>query len=493
MKRVLLAGIYHETHNFVEEITGLDRFTVLKGAQMLDRRGDGSMIDGFLEVAHAKQWQVVPTTYYAATPSGTVSDEVLARFLDEFLPQARDAAADGIDAVFLVIHGAMSTESCDDVEGEVMSQLREVSGLENVPLFGAFDLHANLSERMLALSDALVCYRENPHTDARETAVRAARLLARSLNSGTVLRSMGKWPGIIWAPPGTGTADSPMRDLEARARQIEADNEDIWAVNVIGGYSFSNVPDTGVAFSVVTCGEREVAQAALDDLGALAWRLRHKGMPPEWEPSEALAKIKAAGLDGPAILVEPSDNIGGGAPGNGTSLLRLFVDNACKNAGIIINDPVAVAALADVQPGTRSRIAIGGHDNPLDPGPLELDVELVSRSDGNFVLEDLHSHMVASQGKHIRMGPSAVVRHEGVTILLTSRKTAPFDLGQWRSQGVDPENLSVIAVKAAVAHRQAYDRIAATSYTVGTPGPCASDPRTLPYTKVRRPAFPLDP
>jgi microcystin degradation protein MlrC len=91
------------------------------------------------------------------------------------------------------------------------------------------------------------------------------------------------------------------------------------------------------------------------------------------------------------------------------------------------------------------------------------------------------------------MGPSAVVRHRGITILLTSRRTPPNDLGQWRSMGVDPERLAIIAIKAGVAHRRAYDPIAAASFNVATPGPCASDPATLPYRRVRRPIFPLDP
>jgi microcystin degradation protein MlrC len=92
----------------------------------------------------------------------------------------------------------------------------------------------------------------------------------------------------------------------------------------------------------------------------------------------------------------------------------------------------------------------------------------------------------------IDMGPCAVARYEGITVLLTSRKTPPFDLGQLRSQGIEPTALSVIGVKAAVAHRRAYDPIAAASYTVRTPGPCTSDPCILPYRRLRRPIFPLD-
>ena len=68
-----------------------------------------------------------------------------------------------------------------------------------------------------------------------------------------------------------------------------------------------------------------------------------------------------------------------------------------------------------------------------------LDVELLRRSDGTFELEDKQSHLASMCGDRFDMGPCAVVRHGGLTILLTSHKTPPFDLGQWRSQGIEPD------------------------------------------------------
>jgi microcystin degradation protein MlrC len=84
-----------------------------------------------------------------------------------------------------------------------------------------------------------------------------------------------------------------------------------------------------------------------------------------------------------------------------------------------------------------------------------------------------------------------VVQHRGITILLTSIATAPFDLAQWRSQGITPEQLSIIGVKAAVAHRQAYNPIQCASYTLNTLGPCAPDLRVLPFTRVPAGVYPL--
>ncbi len=112
-----------------------------------------------------------------------------------------------------------------------------------------------------------------------------------------------------------------------------------------------------------------------------------------------------------------------------------------------------------------------------------------------FELEDRNSHIAGWLGTRLDiMGPSAVVRHRGLTIMLTSAKLPPFDLAQWRSQGVDPEKLSIIGVKAAGRPSPGlYDKIASASFTVSTNGPLYLGTwKRLPYKRLRRPVFPLD-
>lgn len=492
MTRVLLAGIYHETHCFVEEVTTLEDFTVARNEELFGHRGDGSTIDGFLEVADREGWEVVPACVYSATPSGLVAGGVIEDFWADFERIARQASLSKIDAIFLNLHGAMMCDDVDDVEGEILTRIRRLDGLKDVPLFGVFDLHANLTGAMAEHANGLVCYRENPHTDARESSVRAANLLARCLAEAIVPRMIRRNPGIIWPPTGTGTADTPMRDLEAIARRLEAENPEIWAVNVVAGYSFSDMADTGVSFSLVGTASEELAATALEELCARAWELRQSGLVHELTPEAALDRISAQRPAGPALLVEPSDNIGGGAPGNGTAVLQSLIAHNVTNAGVIINDPEAVALLWPLADGQSCRVSVGERGGHFYSA-LELQVTIVSRTNGCFDLEDLNSHLAAMRGRRIDMGPTVVVKHQGITIMLTSKKTPPFDLGQWRSQGIDPEKFDVIVVKAAVAHRRAYDPIMSVSYTVATPGPCASDPRLLPYRKVHRPIFPLEP
>jgi microcystin degradation protein MlrC len=90
------------------------------------------------------------------------------------------------------------------------------------------------------------------------------------------------------------------------------------------------------------------------------------------------------------------------------------------------------------------------------------------------------------------MGPTAVVRVDGVNLVLTSRKTAPGDLQQLKSVGIDPALQQIIVVKAAVRWRGGYQPITRHAIHVDTPGLGSVDLRRFAFRHLRRPIFPLD-
>jgi microcystin degradation protein MlrC len=201
--KVLLAGLYHETNTFAPEVTDVTQFTVRRGAELFDCAGDGSPIDGFLDIATREGWTVVPALSASAMPSGPVVDSVFESFWTELADVVNQSA--GLDAIFLALHGAMVAQSTEDPEGEMLQRLRALPTAAQLPIFGVFDLHANVSPRMAASANGLVAYRENPHIDARLSACRVARLLARALRE----RRVPAWSAfrpILWPPSGTGTA-----------------------------------------------------------------------------------------------------------------------------------------------------------------------------------------------------------------------------------------------------------------------------------------------
>lgn len=491
--RILFGSIFHETHTFLEGTTPWSKFTVTRGEEILQKLGDGSPTDGFLQVAQDAGLEIVPLLDVRCLPCETVEDQVFEQFWSEYAPRATEEIAKGIDAFYLVLHGGMCTETIRDPEGEFLSRIRSLPGAAEIPIFGVFDLHANLSLRTFQLSQSLVSYRNNPHNDSRESAMRAAQIMVDALTTKRIPRTLGCQIPLLLPPPATGTDDDPMKALEARARQLEEQHPDILVINIVGGFAFADSHDTGVSLSAIYHGNDDtLARSVLTEVADLAWSMKEKAQINYPTADELLAELEPDPA-GPTLLVEPADNIGGGAPGDCTGVLRAFLKHGTKNALLSINDPEAVATLADAQPGETRTLALGGKGSRLDPGPVMLEVTFVSRSDGKFTLVDRHSHLASMGGVNIDMQNSAVVRTGDLTILLTSRKTPPFDLGQYRSQGIEPKDFDFIGVKAAVGHRQGYDPITAQSYWVDTPGPCRSELTSFPWQEIRRPMYPLDP
>lgn len=487
-KRVLLAGLFHETHTFLAQVMRLADFQELSGGALFSARGDSSPLAGVLAVADECQWDVTPIIDLRATPGALVADEVVERFWSEFERIAAPRLVErSVDGIFLVLHGAMVSQSIDDVEGELIVRIRKLPGATGIPICGVLDLHGNISRETIELTQGLVAYRCNPHTDAKDAAINGARLLDRIFQTGRMPTSLWAQPGIIWPPTGVATNDDPMRSLERLAREIEAADSNIGCVNVMAGFSFADTPDTGVSFALTTFGDRQVAESHLQRL--VDWSLAHREegnvVPPSLDSVMPRVIEHVANNETPVVLVEPADNIGGGAPGDTTDILRALLQHEIANSVVVINDPESVTRAIRLGVGSSGAFQIGGKSADSFCEPVEANASVLSCSDGRFTLEDPHSHLASMCGNKIDMGPSAVIQVGGVRVLLTTNKTPPFDLGQLRSQGIEPTQCAVIGVKAAVAHRRAYDPITRVSYTVDTSGPCSSDLRKFLFRKAR--------
>ena len=486
--RIVLGGIFHETNTFLRQRTTIKAFERFLGTDIFSLRGNKSPISGVLQFAEAKSWEVIPAAYFRGRPSGIVDNDVFETCWESICSRIPENP----DGVFLVLHGAMVTDCYDDVEGELLARIRRHLG-NDVPIFGVLDLHANFTKAMATHADFLLTYRKNPHTDALQTAVKSAEYLAHYFERRDSLQTTWQHSRSILPPLHTGTDDEPMRGLERLAREMEKAHDEVYALNIIAGFAHADTPDSGVSYSLIHTEDTsgELVQNIFHQLDDHLYR-NCDSLQPEYDLPDAIESILREQAF-PAAIVEPADNIGGGTPGENTQVLCALLNYPIQSAGIILNDPDSVQVLEKHESGTRLCLSLGGKSGELGAVPLPLEIELVRITDGRFSLEDAHSHLASSVGREISMGPCAVVRHNGITILLTSRPTPPFDLGQWYSQGLDPRKFQIIAIKAAVAHRQAYDSLCKVQYYVRTTGPCSSDLRSLPYQKLNRPIWPLNP
>ena len=80
-----------------------------------------------------------------------------------------------------------------------------------------------------------------------------------------------------------------------------------------------------------------------------------------------------------------------------------------------------------------------------------------------------------------------------IRILLAERSTMTVDPELYRSHGIEPLDMKIVAVKSPNGFRAAYEPIAKKIFLVDTPGVSTANLRALPYIRVPRPIYPLDP
>src|SRR5205807_7849553 len=85
-----------------------------------------------------------------------------------------------VDGLLVALHGATVAENFPDADGEMAARLRHALGPE-IPIIMTLDLHANVSPKMAAHTNATVIYRSNPHLDQKQRGIDAAALMARTL------------------------------------------------------------------------------------------------------------------------------------------------------------------------------------------------------------------------------------------------------------------------------------------------------------------------
>ncbi|HEX9438193.1 MAG TPA: MlrC C-terminal domain-containing protein, partial [Roseiflexaceae bacterium] len=227
------------------------------------------------------------------------------------------------------------------------------------------------------------------------------------------------------------------------------------------------------------------------ELAELMMQHRRAAQPQFLPPDAAVARALAL-PGGPIILVDSADNIGGGSPGDGTDALRAMLAAEVEEGAVVLADREAVEVCWDAGTGAEVSLLVGGKTDRWHGEPVAVTGVVRALSDGVFACELPDNHFASFYGNTIRMGRTAWLRVRGINLVLTERKTPPFDLAQLRGVGVIPELQKLIVVKSAVAYRAAYLPIAAGVVEMDTAGLCTANLARFPYRYLRRPIFPLD-
>lgn len=486
--RVAVGGFHHETNSFAPSKAGLEEFIVAdawpgltRGDALFDAvAGINLPIAGFIGAAASLGHEPLPLAWANATPSAPVTEAAYEQIAGQIVADLKALAAKGhLDAVYLDLHGAMVTEHLPDGEGELLARVREVVGAET-PVVASLDLHANVSPEMVERANALIAYRTYPHVDMAETGARAARHLDALLKGSQAhYKAFRQLPFLIPITAGC-TLHDPAKGLYEELAALE--RGDVASLSFACGFAPADTRHCGPSVLAYATSQA-AADRAVDALYDHACTREAEFVANIWQPSAAVARAVAAARDngGPVVLADTQDNPGGGANSDTVGLLEELLRQGAEGAVLaVLFDPEVAAAAHEVGEGANLAIGLGAKSGLDGHRPLHADYRVERLGNGRFTAGGPFY-----RGARMELGPMALLRLEGVRIVVASRKQQAADREIFRHLGIEPAEQKILVLKSSVHFRADFESLAREILIVAAPGPNPVDHLELTYRRLR--------
>jgi len=436
-------------------------------------------------------WSPVGIALAMTEPNGPVEHG----FFEEFVATVTERlkAALPVDGVYFCAHGAAITTAEDDPEGVLFERVRQIVG-PGVPVVATFDLHANVSDRMVEEIDAFIGYRTNPHLDMRERGEEAAAVLRDLLAGAKTERVRLRLPVV---PPTVTmlTAAGPYAEMIALGQRRQGEiGPDIVNVSVMGGFAYGDTAKNGLSVIVTARqGKRAAAEALAREIAAYGWEQRARFYPKLTALDEAVAKAGAVGADPslPALIfADVADNPGGGGRGNTMFLLRALHEAGVEGAlvGIIYDPPLAEEAHRHgLHYKFDARFNRAETTNFSDPWSAP--ARVAALHDGNVV-----GRRGIYAGTRLKLGPCAALAIGGITVVVVSHRAQCADPIFFEMMGLDIGRARSVVVKSRGHFRGGFDEFFSPDRVVEVDLPGLTSPilKNFAWTRLPRPVIPLD-
>ena len=484
--RLAALGLAHETNTFSRVPASYEKWEILRGDEIRQKHQTATTsMAGMLAASEHLGFELVPLLFAVTGPIGTITRDAFDRIVGEMMAMLSDQGP--WDGVLMAQHGAAVSEEYPDADGEIVRRAREVVG-PDVPIGVTPDMHANLSQKLIDNSTITVVYSTNPHLDAKERAEECAELLVRTVNGEIRPVQALEMPPVVVNIVKQYTGEEPMQTIVSGIAEVLA-RPGILSASVAEGYPYADVEEMGMAFLAIHDGDPAAARAGARYLADLAWDRRQALQGDVPSPTEALQYADAA-PEGPIVLMDVGDNIGGGSSADSTYLLAEAKRLGIRSFLQTLYDPEAVLACEAAGVGAQVTIAVGGKTDDLHGAPVTVTGTVRVLFDG------LYEDPFPTHGgwRFFDGGTTAVLETtDDHTLILTSKRAGNTSLEQLHSVGVRPERFKVVVAKGVVSPRPAYSRVAREIVLVNTPGVTTSDLSFFTYHRRRAPLYPFEP
>jgi microcystin degradation protein MlrC len=460
--RIAIGGIATECCTFSPILSRQEDFTVLEGNDLLSLEHYP-----FLQNTHAT---ILPTFYARALPGGKVERATYEVFKKKFLESLQNALP--LDGLYLDMHGAMNVEGMDDAEGDWYLAARSVVG-KSCLISASYDLHGNMTERIINTLDMMTAFRTAPHVDVLETRTKAFTMLEHCLKEK--IRPEKVWISVPVILPGerTSTEYEPTASLYKRLEEVDK-VPGILDASILVGYVWADEARSSASI-VLTGNNRSTLEREAKKLAQAYWDLRN-----EFNFSVPTGTIDECinwaleSSENSIFISDSGDNPTAGGVGDRADFLQRLLERDVADAVLGgLADAEATDMCYQAGVGATVKLTVGAS---LDSSSTPLTLE------GKVIFL---GHITEIRERQ------AVVQVAGLTIILSHRRRPYHYEEDFLRLGIEPQKRKMTIVKVGYLVPD-LKRIAKEIFLALSPGAVDQHIERLDYKRLKRPIFPLE-
>lgn len=485
-KRVLICEFHQESDTFNPITMPLSVFAAYRyaeGQEAYDRcKEQVCAFHGMIDSVEEAGGEAIPAISLYSSSGGRVADDVYQLLCERTRYYIETAGH--LDGVFVSLHGACCTESLDDASGTYLEYIRSLVGQEMV-VAASFDLHGNITEKILKNADIVCGYQSYPHVDHYETGLRAARFGMRKLLGQPTYMAATIIPMMV-PPAGYTSLEEPFKSVIDTGMSLISDGT-LLDFTTFQVQPWLDVADIGSTVCAIA-EDPETAQKYADLLAEKLFANRDGYWPDLLSIDEILEKAENNTSGKPVIFVDAADSPNGGAVGDSIVPVMPLVERGSKvRAGMFLKDPEAVRQAFEVGVGKSAVFEIGNKITPSLPAPMKAEGRVRSLHDGWVRHEG-----PAEKGVPFNVGLSAVISFGNVDVMVCEDPAATGDPQLLRHFGIEPKLYDLIVVKANTSFKVPYSSFAGEICYADSPGAGSSNLKSFHWTKLPKGFYPFD-
>lgn len=465
--KIAIASLQCESNTLSPIPTTLSAFDIAYGTDMYEKI---HVVD-MLEDAGA---EVIPTLYAHGLPGGPVRKEdylKLAMGIVDALPEK------GLDGVWLYLHGAMYVQDIGSGETWLLQRIREKIGFD-VPISVGMDFHANNTDEMIGLCNAICGFRTAPHIDRIETERKAMSMLLSCVKKRILPHPRMARANVVIPGDAVQTSLPPLNAIMAKADEMEK-AEGMLCAQVFNGQPWVDSPYMGPNMIVTHESDERLAQECADMLAKMFYDARHdfRFLIEAVSPAEAV-RLAMEAKEKQVFISDSGDNTTAGAAGDNAFMLNLLCSMGAKKALLAgIMDKAAVdicyrSAIGDTLTLTLGGSLSGNSEKAVVTGKLIHIGDILGYAGDNA-------------------GRSATLDCGDITVIVTENRAAITSREIFASIDMDFQPYKIIVVKLGYLFPDLAE-IAERSILAFTPGASTERLEDMGMKHIRRPMFPLD-